>query len=426
MNINKHNYEAFFLDYYEGKLTPNEVAELLLFIEQHPEVKEDFDSFENITLDNSSFVFENKEELKKEITFNNKDEYFIKAIEGNITKTENELLNSFLKQHPQSFYELELYKKTKLYPELNIVFDNKDTLKQICTPQDELLISALENQLSLPELELLNQQFEADISFKSEYALFQKTKLKADSSVVYENKEKLKRKEKKIIPLYFRYAAAAAILLLFGLFYIFNKPNQPKSFAHKNTVAPTKNNGSVVENKKESTTTTTTNLNAVANTTIRKNKEKNNFENAPNNTIIENKITPPEFVFTNNEKVNEEIIVSNNNENAIANANKKENESLLADNSSKNKATKNDYLSLKETVATKIKEKTFDVASIENQKENGRIKKFNFWDVAQVVANGISKLTGKEVIKVKPEYNEEGAVTAYALGAGGFEISKGK
>ena len=60
MTINKHNYEAYFLDYHEGNLTPQEVADLLLFVEQHPELKDEFESFENVTLeDYSTPSFEN-------------------------------------------------------------------------------------------------------------------------------------------------------------------------------------------------------------------------------------------------------------------------------------------------------------------------------------------------------------------------------
>ena len=62
--INKNNYEAFFLDYYEGNLTTEQVAELLLFIEQHPEHKEEFESFENISLVPEKNSFSVKSSLK--------------------------------------------------------------------------------------------------------------------------------------------------------------------------------------------------------------------------------------------------------------------------------------------------------------------------------------------------------------------------
>ena len=92
MSINKNNYEAFFLDYHEGNLSPQQVADLLLFVEQHSEYREEFESFENVTLDDLIDVsFEDKESLKKEITLLNREEYFIRSVENtlNITKTSN-------------------------------------------------------------------------------------------------------------------------------------------------------------------------------------------------------------------------------------------------------------------------------------------------------------------------------------------------
>ena len=96
MTIKKHNYEAYFLDYHEGNLTPQEVADLLLFVEQHPELKDEFESFENVTLeDYSTPSFENKDILKKEINKENIEEYFIKDVEGVITSTEKILLHNY-------------------------------------------------------------------------------------------------------------------------------------------------------------------------------------------------------------------------------------------------------------------------------------------------------------------------------------------
>jgi len=423
MNINKNNYEAFFLDYYEGKLSPNEVAELLLFIEQYPEVKGEFESFENITLEDFSVSFENKAELKKEITLTNKDEYFIKAVEGSITEAEQELLHQFLKQHPQLFYEFELYKKTKLQPEFELVFENKEDLKYSYSPTDALLIEAVENRLSISELDLLQLQLQSDAALKKEFNLYQQTKLKADITIVFENKESLKRRAGFVVPLYIRYAAAAAILLLFGLFFLLNnKPGNEKQFA-KNEVKKESNNNEnatplrSVENNKASLNNNSGSTTASTNKKekLLKQKEETHFEEK---TIPDVEIKN-QFALIENKK--EEIKESFVKQEQTAN--------LIADNSALPRAINNgntDYMSLKEMLFTKVKEKVMDEETIENQKKSGRWKKFNLWDAAQVVAKGISRITGKEVIKVQPQYNEQGDVTAYALGTKGIEISKGK
>ena len=65
-----------------------------------------------------------------------------------------------------------------------------------------------------------------------------------------------------------------------------------------------------------------------------------------------------------------------------------------------------------------------DDESVAIQKKNGRVKRFNGWDLAQIVSREISKITGRNV-EVKPTYNDDGDVTAYALG-GGVQITRGK
>jgi hypothetical protein len=428
MNINKNNYEAFFLDYYEGKLSPNEVAELLLFIEQHPEVKEEFESFENITLEDFSIAFENKADLKKEITLTNKDEYFIKAVEGTITETEKELLHHFLKQHPQLFYEFELYKKTKLHPELELVFDEKDTIKHFYSDVDELLIASIENQLSIPELNLLQQQLQADTALKKEFNLYQQTKLLADTTIVFENKESLKRRAGFVVPLFVRYASAAAILLLFGLFFLLNnKSVNEKQFAKNeaekenkknNVTTPVQENKALPFSKNENSSAANVNKNEI----LPQQKEK---------THSEEKVMPAmeinnQFALIENKKESTNVPQEQIKEIVVK---QEQAANLIADNAALPKAITSeskDFLSLKEMLVTKVKEKAMDEEAIENQKKSGRWKKFNLWDAAQIVANGISRITGKEVLKVEPQYNEQGDVTAYALGTRGLEISKGK
>lgn len=432
MKINKNNYEAFFLDYYEGRLSPNEVAELLLFVEQHPELRSEFESFENITLDELEISFKDKSSLKKEVTVNNKDEYFIKAVEQTITPAEIEMLNAFLKQHPQSYYELELYKKTKLQPDPSVVFQEKDELKHVCSPLDELLITSIEGGLTPSEKQMLQQQIAVDAFLSKEYELFERTRSIVDHTVVFENKEQLKRKEPKVIALYYRVAVAAAILLLFGLFFLFNNKGVETEYANNNgsTVHPsdnTKNEKSNVFQQKDLNSSSSLATNKKGSKNVVRVKKHNGHSSSSPSSIFPDKIN-------NGNMKKDEILVAENKQEEKQNiVSKKDEPVLLADNSvnkmnqkSSEGAKKEDYLSLKEMAVERIKEKTLPEEELEKQKRSGRFKRFSLWDAAQAVANGISKVTGKQLLTVQSEYNEQGDVTAYALGAGGFEISRGR
>ena len=46
MNINRNNYELFFIDFYDGNLTDAQKHELDLFLAENPNLKEECDSFD--------------------------------------------------------------------------------------------------------------------------------------------------------------------------------------------------------------------------------------------------------------------------------------------------------------------------------------------------------------------------------------------
>ena len=110
-------------------------------VEQHTELKEEFESFENVTLEDfSNITFENKSGLKKEITIDNREEFFIKSVEGTLIPAEKTLVADFIQQHPQYKTDFELFQKTKLVADNSIVFENKESLKRIVVTADDLLI----------------------------------------------------------------------------------------------------------------------------------------------------------------------------------------------------------------------------------------------------------------------------------------------
>ncbi len=134
MNINLNNYEAYFLDYHEGSLSPALVKELMEFVAQHPELKEELESFEPIILkDAEGIEFNGKEDLKKDlkgINATNFEESAIDYVEGNLTPELQKELNTFILQNPHYKSELELFTKTKLIADTNIIFEDKFLLKK--------------------------------------------------------------------------------------------------------------------------------------------------------------------------------------------------------------------------------------------------------------------------------------------------------
>lgn len=124
--ITRNNYEAFLLDYMEQNLSPDVVAELMLFLEQNPDLQAELEEMQGFVMaDAPKVVFENKQALKK----NALENLMIAEIEGLNNSQESEELKQAISKDKEQEKAFLLYQKTLLKPE-NIVFENKSDLKQ--------------------------------------------------------------------------------------------------------------------------------------------------------------------------------------------------------------------------------------------------------------------------------------------------------
>lgn len=138
MKITRKNYEAYFLDFYEKNLSPEQVAELFVFLEQNPDLKEEFESFENIGLvADENIRFEPKKALKKNeliptdhIHAGNYEEYLVRDLEGDLSEDENIEMRAFIEINPKTKLEYNIYRSTFLKPDNSIRFENKEKLKK--------------------------------------------------------------------------------------------------------------------------------------------------------------------------------------------------------------------------------------------------------------------------------------------------------
>ncbi|MGB0882816.1 MAG: hypothetical protein ACPGSO_07655 [Vicingaceae bacterium] len=127
--ITKNNYEAFLLDYVEENLSPELTAELMLFLEQNPELKEDLADFEIHTLTPSNEASFDKSNLKKENAAFDYEALMIAEIEGVNSPENTALLSTYLAKNPIHQKEFEAYQKTKLVAP-TVLFENKSALKK--------------------------------------------------------------------------------------------------------------------------------------------------------------------------------------------------------------------------------------------------------------------------------------------------------
>lgn len=125
--INLNNYEAFWLDYIEGNLPPEDQAEFLLFASQHPELEIDVDEdLTSITVNDTTELSSEEKKSLKELA--ELEELVVLDLDHELES--NSRLEELKTTHNSSYEQLVAdYNKTKLaVPQVD--YKEKSNLKQ--------------------------------------------------------------------------------------------------------------------------------------------------------------------------------------------------------------------------------------------------------------------------------------------------------
>ncbi|MGZ4044558.1 MAG: hypothetical protein ACXVO9_15240, partial [Bacteroidia bacterium] len=233
--IDLNNYEAFLLDYFEGNLSEDLVIELKAFAIANPGLDIDLEDSDLPVFTKDEIKLDSKNDLLKtsdNIPFEN----LLNYLEGNLSITEKIKLENILSSDTELAKEMEMLKKTVLSADEQEVFDSK---KILIKNDDQFVLNNrvllyFENELNPEERNAFEKELSLNKGLQKELALVQKTKLETDASVVYPNKNELK-KEGRVIALFsFRMAVAAALLVVLGAAVLFAFYNSGKESIEKN------------------------------------------------------------------------------------------------------------------------------------------------------------------------------------------------
>lgn len=338
--IDIHNYEAYLLDFSEGNLTGELQVELELFLIQHPELEINLDELSLVTLEDEATSYSNKNSLKK---------------------TETDLVS------------------------------------------ETQFISYIENQLPENERLELEKSCAVNPSLSKELALYTNTLAKADTSIVFENKQSLKRKPK-VIWFNFsaaQYTAAACVVFLIGLFMLWpntNTNSETTTLANKTDVV-NKNTATINNNESIQPTTSSNELVASKESNVSSVKHSSKKKSqqilfADNNPNVQN----------NNSTLNDTLRPAINNSKAI---DVPKNETLIALNVTPIVKPK--------TVVQVITENDDEVATVTPNK-----KKKGIWAAASRALKNLNHV-GVKGVDGDEETNKDN--TAYALTLGGVSIT---
>ena len=130
MNINRHNYEAFFLDHLEERLSPEQEIELMEFLSLNPDLAAELTDYESVYLNREEIIFEGKSGIKKNEGELTPMEQLIALMEGDLTSGETAELKKKIQTDKYLLAQSEMLQKTKLVPDASIHFPYKNKLKR--------------------------------------------------------------------------------------------------------------------------------------------------------------------------------------------------------------------------------------------------------------------------------------------------------
>jgi len=138
IQINIHNYEAFFLDYIEERLTPQQTDALLLFLKSNPHLRDELYEINKFVVHpNNNIFFSGKEQLKQiaikpagGLNASNYELAFAAATENDHLPDQKKQLGDFLKANPELKSAYYMMKQCILKPDKDVVYPDKAILKR--------------------------------------------------------------------------------------------------------------------------------------------------------------------------------------------------------------------------------------------------------------------------------------------------------
>lgn len=165
------------------------------------------------------------------INSNNYEEYFLLYVDNELDATLRAEVEVFAAQHPGLQKQLDTLQQTKLFPGEEVLFENKKLLYRQENPgpvttenYETFFLLYADNELPEEQRAAVESFVAANPEKRQEWILLQRTKLQADDSIKFPDKQKLYRYEKKparIIPIAWIRVAAAAIVITGGLLWLY-------------------------------------------------------------------------------------------------------------------------------------------------------------------------------------------------------------
>ena len=249
MKLDRSTYEAWLLDRIEGNLTPEQERQLSAFLAANPDLEASTDELPTVPSESAPITW--KDELKKQgppappPDAAYWETLLVAQLEGDLTPEQALELNALFLTRPALLMDARRMAATKVAPE-TIRFPLKDELLRHFPPQGmpdahhltDFLIAAQEGDLTPGQAQALAAYLQAHPEAAREQRLILSSRVVIEA-VVFPHKERLRKRETRVIALWARYAVAASIALLLGLaWWMGRDTDELPSIARRETPKP--------------------------------------------------------------------------------------------------------------------------------------------------------------------------------------------
>lgn len=440
MNINRNNYEVYMIDYLDGNLSADQVAELKLFLDKNPDIKEEAEGIapkinkrqeDTVEFDEKSALKQIDSSGEELINSTNCDTWFIAAVEGTLNKDELIRLDDYLKENPEKKNDFDLFMATKLEPEEHVTFENKNVLKaNAVTPvngidasnYEEKMVARIEGDMTLEEAKAFREFMIQNPGLEKEYQWMQKTKLRADNDIKFSNKRQLKKFtigfSRKTVYSYAALAAAIALLIGFSWNTLFPPEMINDGLADLNREQLNIERTTITEKKQSESkhTAKSTDQKQQNNQNKAVKKYRSTRESFDNLKMIQ---TSNGFASVN---VNNKNELDPDYRIYINHLHQMNNTSMAYRNDVMMAMSEGDQPLSVEDIAWKQLEQLTGVRKTDDFDSKG---KNIFWTAVDLGLIGINKLTGSD-LEINRKVNDRGEISRYKIESESFDVSRSR
>lgn len=134
MNINRHNYENFFLLYVDNELPASERKTVELFVLENPDLKQELVLLQQSTLDAEKMIFSSKHELMKDFNLSEVQEKLNLYLDDEMTVTEKVGFEDQIADDADVYREMQILLKTRLDAETFVFTDKRSLYRRESMP----------------------------------------------------------------------------------------------------------------------------------------------------------------------------------------------------------------------------------------------------------------------------------------------------